>query len=91
MTGDGGEDRPTPPRARANGGRQWSEDEDAQLRALIAAREPPAAIARRMQRTQDAIRGRAGQLGLAVPSPLRPWRKHWGRALREELDREIDK
>jgi hypothetical protein len=77
------------PYARANARRLWSGNDDAQLRRLIAGREPPAAIARCMQRTQDAIRGRAGQLGLAVPSPLRPWRRHWGRALREERDKDI--
>jgi hypothetical protein len=87
---DGGGPSPAHPHARANDRRQWTDEDDAQLRGLIASREPPAVIARRMQRTQDAIRGRAGQLGLAVPSPLRPWRRHWGRALREERDRDAD-
>lgn len=87
MTASGGEDTR---RIRPNGGRRWLEADDLLLRQLIERREPPASIARRMQRTQDAIRGRAGQLGLAVPSPLRPWRKHWGRAAREERDRASD-
>lgn len=78
-------------RTRPNDRRRWLEADDLLLRQLIKLREPPASIARRMQRTQDAIRGRAGQLGLAVPSPLRPWRKHWGRAAREERDRASDR
>ena len=64
------EEAPRPPNFR----RVWSEDEDRELRRLIAGREPPLRIARALQRTQDAVRGRAGQLGLVVPSPLRPWR-----------------
>lgn len=90
MTGSGGDDRSARPQARANDRRTWTKVDDAQLVRLIAAREPPASIARQMQRTQDAIRGRAGQLGLTVPSPIRPWRRHWGRALREERDRQAD-
>lgn len=90
MTDRDDQGRPAHPHARANDRRTWTEDDDAQLLRLIAAREPPASIARQMQRTQDAIRGRAGQLGVAVPSPIRPWRKHRGRALREERDRQAD-
>jgi hypothetical protein len=55
--------------------RRWSEADDAELRRLIEARQPPAAIAKAVGRTQDAVRGRAGKLGLPVPSPLRPWAK----------------
>lgn len=73
-------------RKRPNDGRTWTEADDTLLRNLIFRREPPVAIARQLQRTQAAVRGRAGQLGLAVPSPLRPWRKHWGRAVRDELN-----
>lgn len=57
--------------------RPWNDADDRELRRLIEAREPPARIARSLQRTQDAIRGRAAQLGLALPSALRPWRRHW--------------
>jgi hypothetical protein len=64
-----------PPVRAGSKGRRWSDDDDAQLRRLIAGREPPARIARILQRTQDAIRGRAAQLRLTLPSPLRPWRR----------------
>ena len=65
---------------RAHRGRRWNESDDLQLTRLIAAREPPGRIALIMHRTQDAIRGRAGQLGLPLPSPLRPWKRFWSRA-----------
>lgn len=55
--------------------RPWSEDDDAELRRLVEARQPPSEIARQLGRTIDAIRGRAAHLGLVLPSPLRPWRK----------------
>lgn len=66
--GKGGSERPA-------FGRRWTEDDDARLRRLIAAREPPARIAQALKRTQDAIRGRAAELRLTLPSPLRPWRR----------------
>ena len=56
-------------------GRRWSDEDDAELRRLIAAREPPARIARALNRTQDAIRGRAAELRLTLPSALRPWKR----------------
>lgn len=63
-------------RTRAGGhGRRWSEDDDAELRRLIAAREPAVRIAHALRRTQDAIRGRAAELHLTLPSPLRPWKR----------------
>lgn len=69
-----GKDRDPPVRVGGRG-RPWSEEDDALLRRLIDGREPPARIAHTMQRTQDAIRGRAAQLHLTLPSPLRPWRR----------------
>lgn len=73
MSGRGtGSDPPAQAGAR---GRPWSEEDDAALRRLIDGREPPARIARALQRTQDAIRGRAAQLHLTLPSPLRPWKR----------------
>lgn len=60
------------------GGRRrqpWSEEDDAELARLIAARHRPSHIAEQLQRTLDAVRGRASQLGLALPSTLRPWRQ----------------
>lgn len=65
------------PRDRQKHRRPWSDADDREFRQLIDAREPPARIARQLQRTQDAIRGRAAQLGLALPSALRPWRRPW--------------
>ncbi len=56
-------------------GRRWSDEDDAALCRLIVAREPPARIARALHRTQDAIRGRAAELHLTLPSPLRPWKR----------------
>lgn len=56
-------------------GRRWSDDDAAELRRLIVAREPAVRIARTLRRTQDAIRGRAAELRLTLPSPLRPWRE----------------
>lgn len=58
----------------ANRGAPWNEKADAELRRRVAARESVGAIARAMGRTQDAIRGRADQLRITVPSSLRPWR-----------------
>lgn len=68
--------------------RRWSEDDDAELRRLIATRQPPAAIAKTLGRTQDAVRGRAGQLGLPVPSPLRPWTTTARRRAQPEDDKQ---
>lgn len=57
--------------------RPWSEDDDRDLRQMIEARESVAHIASTLQRTQDAIRGRAAQFKLILPSALRPWSRHW--------------
>ncbi len=54
--------------------RPWSEEDDAELVRLVSARKRPGEIAEKLQRTLDAVRGRAAQLGLALPSTLRPWR-----------------
>lgn len=54
--------------------RAWSEEDDAELRRLVAARQPTGEIARELQRTIDAVRGRAAHLDLVLPSSLRPWR-----------------
>lgn len=73
MTGRG---KGSDPPVRVGGkGRTWSEDDDVLLRRLINGREPPARIARALHRTLDAVRGRAAQLHLTLPSPLRPWRR----------------
>lgn len=68
----------TPMRQSVNRGRPWTDDDDADLRGRIAARQTAAVIARGIGRTQDAVRGRASTLGLALPSPTRPWRQ-WPR------------
>jgi hypothetical protein len=85
------EDTPARPRS----GRIWSEEDDARLRQLIEARETTARIAQALERTQDAIRGRAAQLGITVPSSIRPWRRHWApkaaaRARAEEDQEQTD-
>jgi hypothetical protein len=59
-----------------NQGTRWGTDDDAELARLIAARKAVVEIARRLGRTQDAVRGRAWQLRLTLPSTLRPWRKN---------------
>lgn len=59
---------------RARVGRAWSEDDDGDLRRRIAARQPAGVIAKGMDRTVDAIRGRAAALHVALPSSQRPWR-----------------
>ena len=55
--------------------RPWSDADDIELRKLIEDRQRPSEIARRLDRTIDAIRGRTAHLGLTLPSALRPWRK----------------
>ena len=59
---------------RRNSRKPWKEEDDAMLRRLIAARERPAQLAKKLGRTQDSIRGRAAQLGLMLPSAIRPWK-----------------
>jgi hypothetical protein len=76
--------------------RAWSKADDAELARLIEGRQPPGEIAKRLDRTVDAIRGRAAQLHLVLPSSLRPWRKTIGRTPvipaqgRRAADRETD-
>jgi hypothetical protein len=57
-----------------NKGRPWDEEQDAELRQRLGRNETVGEIARAMQRTQDAIRGRAWELRLTLNSALRPWR-----------------
>lgn len=66
-------------RAYRRKARPWSEADDADLMRMIEVRQPPGEIAKQLHRTIDAIRGRAAQLRLVLPSPLRPWRKTIGR------------
>lgn len=56
-------------------GARWTHEADAELRRRVASREPVTVIAREMGRTQDAIRGRAAMLRIALPSTMRPWRE----------------
>lgn len=64
----------------ANSGSVWSEEDDAELRRRIAARQTAAVIAKGMRRRIDGIRGRAAALRLTLPSSQRPWRLFPGRA-----------
>lgn len=70
---------------RPNSGKLWRADDDAELRRRIAARQPPAVLARELGRTQDAIRGRAAELGLMLPSAIRPWKINFPRGPRGGL------
>ena len=58
--------------------RAWSAEDDASLRAGIAAKQQTPDIARALGRTVDAVRGRAQVLGLRLTSRLRPWRVYPG-------------
>jgi hypothetical protein len=55
---------------RKRHGAPWTADEDALLRALIAAGSSPIAIAGALHRSLDAVAARVRRLGLALP--LRP-------------------
>lgn len=54
--------------------RRWTEEADAELRRRVDERQLILRIAKEMGRTQDAIRGRANELGINLRSALRPWR-----------------
>lgn len=54
--------------------RPWDAAADLELRRRAAANEPVGAIAKAMDRTVDAVRGRANRLRIVVKSSLRPWR-----------------
>jgi hypothetical protein len=56
--------------------RAWSAEDDAALRAGIAAKQQTPDIARALGRTVDAVRGRAQVLRLRLTPRLRPWRTH---------------
>ena len=58
----------------ARRGTSWTDDDDAELRRRIEARQTPAVIAREMERTMDAVRGRASTLRVTLRSSQRPWR-----------------
>lgn len=55
-------------------GSRWKEDDDAELRQRVVARQSVAQIAREMGRTMDAIWGRAAYLRIKLPLTQRPWR-----------------
>lgn len=59
---------------RVNSRKRWTDDADKELRQRIERRQTLPMIADGMGRTQDAIRGRAAQLKLRLPSTARPWR-----------------
>jgi len=58
----------------ARRGTSWTDDDDAELRQRIKARQTLAVIAREMGRTMDAVRGRASTLRVTLRSSQRPWR-----------------
>lgn len=74
----------------ANSGNVWSEEDDAELRRRIAARQPAAVIAKGMGRRIDAIRGRAAALRVTLPSSQRPWRLFPSRWLNSATEKKND-
>ncbi len=58
----------------ANHGKPWTAEADTELRDRVAAKQTIGQIARAMDRTQDAIRGRAATLRITLRSSLQPWR-----------------
>lgn len=67
---------------RPNSRKPWKPEDDALLRRLVAAREPPSVLARQLGRTQDSIRWRALQLRITLPSAIRPWKVNLPRGTR---------
>lgn len=53
---------------------RWTTEEDEELRRRIEQRQTAGIITAAMGRTNHAIRGRAGELGLMVPTTIAPWR-----------------
>ena len=53
---------------------RWTVDADAELRRRVDERQCLSLLAKEMDRTQDAIRGRTYELGINLRSALRPWR-----------------
>ncbi len=58
----------------ARRGTSWTDDDDAELRQRIGAKQTLAVIACEMGRTMDAVRGRASTLRVTLRSSQRPWR-----------------
>jgi hypothetical protein len=56
--------------------RSWTVEDDLQLRSQLAERKAIGDIASGLDRTTDAIRGRAQKLGLSITPRLRPWRAY---------------
>lgn len=57
-----------------NRGQRWTAEQDEELRRRVIARQTVGQIAREMERTMDAIRGRAAALRIMLRSSARPWR-----------------
>lgn len=53
---------------------RWTTEEDEELRRRIEQRQTAGIIAAAMGRTNHAIRRRAGELSLMVPTTIAPWR-----------------
>ncbi|TDD22292.1 hypothetical protein E1218_19515 [Kribbella turkmenica] len=54
-----------------NSGRDWTEDEVAQLRELAGGNTPVGVISVRLGRTEDAIRSKAQAEGISLSPPNR--------------------
>jgi hypothetical protein len=60
-----------PPNSR----KQWTPEEDEELRIRIGRKEPQRKIAQALGRTFTAVSSRAEHLGMRLPPPLRPRHK----------------
>lgn len=49
-----------------NSGKTWTPNQDAQLRKEAAGNTPTRVIALHLERTEPAVRGRAGELGVSL-------------------------
>ena len=58
-------------RSSRNSGREWTEDEVAQLRELAGGNTPVGVISVRLGRTEDAIRSKAQAEGISLSPPNR--------------------
>lgn len=53
---------------------RWTTDQDEELRRRIGQRQTAGIISAGMDRNNHAIRRRAGELSLMVPTTIAPWR-----------------
>jgi len=54
------------PKSTARTGKQWSSGDKAQLRSLAAHNTPTRVIGLKLQRSEDAVRSKASDLGVSL-------------------------